>query len=55
VECDEDLVIVIQMIRTIYVKGFKDIWIQCDEKSTSNKIVWHDEIDLLMQYRIKND
>ncbi len=47
-ECDEDLVIVIQMIRTIYVKGFKNIWMQCDEKFTSNKIVWHDEIDLLM-------
>jgi hypothetical protein len=50
VKCDEDLVIVIQMIRTIYVKGFKDIWMQCDEKSASNKMVWHDEIALLMQY-----
>jgi len=30
VECDEDLAIVIQMIRTIYVKGFKDIWMECN-------------------------
>ncbi len=49
-ECDEDLEVVIQIIRAKYVKGFKGTWMECDEKFTSNKIVRRKEIGLLMQY-----
>ncbi len=49
-ECDEDLQIVIQMIRAKYVKGFKGTWMDCDKKFTSNKMVRHKEIGFLTQY-----
>jgi hypothetical protein len=48
---DEDNALVIKATQTKYSNAFKGVWMECDLKSTSNKIVWHKEIDLLTQYR----
>jgi len=40
-ERDEDLGIVIHMIRTRYAKAFNCVWMERDWKSASNKTMWH--------------
>jgi hypothetical protein len=49
-EHDEDPAFVIRLTRTEYAKAFKGTWMEHDWKFTSNKIVWHNEIGLLMRY-----
>ncbi len=38
------------MIQAGCAKAFKSAWMEQDQKSTSNKMMWHREINFLTQY-----
>ncbi len=49
-QCDEDLALVIRLIRARYAKALKSTLMEHSWESTSNKIMRCKEIGLLMQY-----
>jgi hypothetical protein len=49
-KCDEDLILVTRTTQTEYTKALKGIWMECDWKSASNKLVRCKKISLFMQY-----